>query len=140
MSAQHYASQYKSNGLASKVLDATPHRLVAMMLEGAASRIRLALNSLEHGDRARKGKAIAVACEIIAHLESALDRKAGGEVADNLSALYRYVLLQLTDANLRNDPALLREALDVLGRIESAWTAIAVAPLTRDGDLAWGHA
>ena len=117
-----------------------PMRLVAMMLEGASSRIRLALNSIEHGDRARKSKAIAVACEIIGHLEAALDRKAGGEVADNLSALYRYVLLQLTDANLRNDPALLREALDVLGRIESAWTAIAVAPLTRDGDLAWGHA
>jgi flagellin-specific chaperone FliS len=34
MSAHYYASQYKSNGLGSKVLEATPHRLVAMMLEG----------------------------------------------------------------------------------------------------------
>ena len=140
MSAQYYASQYKSNGLGSKVLEATPHRLVAMMLEGASSRIRLALNSIEHGDRARKSKAIAVACEIIGHLDAALDRKAGGEVADNLSSLYSYVLLRLTDANLRNDPAMLQEALDVLARIESAWTAIAVAPMDRDGSAMWGHA
>lgn len=140
MSAQYYASLYKSNGLGSKVLDATPHRLVAMMLEGASSRIRLALNSIEHGDCARKGKAIAVACEIVGHLDAALDHKAGGELAENLSALYRHVLLRLTDANLRNDPAVLREALDVLSRIESAWTAIAVAPLDRDGGAMWGHA
>ncbi len=51
-----------------------------------------------------------------------------------------HLAMRLTDANLRNDPAMLQESLDVLARIESAWTAIAVAPMDRNGSAMWGHA
>ena len=53
-----------------------------------------------------------------------VDHEAGGEIAGSLSALYDYVQTRLIEANLHNDPAALRESLDLLGEIESAWNAI----------------
>ncbi len=50
--------------------------------------------------------------------------EAGGEIAGNLSALYDYVMHRLTEANLHNDPEALRESLELLGEIDSAWNAI----------------
>ncbi|HJS35947.1 MAG TPA: flagellar export chaperone FliS [Pseudoxanthomonas sp.] len=124
MSSHSYAAQYRNTGLSSAVMDADPHRLVALLLSGACERLRLADACMERGDLARKGKAIGEACAIIGHLNGSLDHEAGGEIAGSLSALYDYVQTRLIDANLHNDTAALRESLDLLGEIESAWNAI----------------
>lgn len=39
---RHYAEQYRKVGVSSRVVDADPHRLVALLLEGAGERIRRA--------------------------------------------------------------------------------------------------
>lgn len=123
-SSHQYAEQYRKVGVSTSVTDADPHKLVALLLAGACERIRLAEACLERGDQARKGKAIGEVCAIVGHLNGSLDHEAGGEIAGNLSALYDYVLHRLTEANLHNDPVALRDALALLGEIESAWNAI----------------
>lgn len=127
MMQRNYAQQYRQSQLEGAVMDADPHKLVALLLSGACERIRLAGVCLERGDQPRKGKAIGEACAIVGHLNGSLDHEAGGEIAANLSSLYDYVLRRLTEANLHNDPAALRECLDLLGEIDSAWTAIGPA-------------
>jgi len=129
-SPRRCAQHYRNTGLRAKVSEASPHQLIALLLEGACQRIDLAAASLERGDLARKGQAIAGACAIIAHLGQSLDRSAGGDIADNLSALYDWLLGHLTRANMDNDPAALQDALDVLGGIQSAWVAIGGAPVS----------
>ncbi|PBS12443.1 flagellar export chaperone FliS [Lysobacteraceae bacterium NML93-0792] len=124
MMQRHYAQQYRQSQLEGAVMDADPHKLVALLLSGACERIRLAEACLERGDPARKGKAIGEACAIVGHLNGSLDHEAGGEIAGNLSALYDYVLRRLTEANLNNDAVALRECLDLLGEIDAAWSAI----------------
>ncbi len=124
MSLQSYAAQYRNTGLSSAVMEADPHRLVALLLAGACERLRLAEACVERGDLARKGKAIGEVCAIIGHLNGSLDHEAGGEIAGSLSALYDYVQTRLIDANLHNDASALRESLDLLSEIESAWNAI----------------
>lgn len=124
MSAHSYAAQYRNTGISSAVMEADPHRLVALLLAGACERIRLAEACMEHGDLARKGKAIGEVCAIIGHLNGSLDHEAGGEIAGSLSALYDYLQGRLTEANLHNDGTALRESLELLGEIESAWNAI----------------
>ncbi len=123
---RHYAEQYRKVGVSTRVTDADPHQLVALLLEGASERIRRAEACLAGGDQALKGKAIGEACAIIGHLNGSLDHEAGGEIAGNLSALYDYVLHRLTEGNLNNDPAALQESLSLMGEIESAWKAIPV--------------
>lgn len=124
MSPHSYAAQYRQTGLSSAVMEADPHRLVALLLAGACDRIRLAEACVARGDLARKGKAIGEVCAIIGHLHGSLDHEAGGEIAGSLSSLYDYLQGRLIEANLNNDESALREALELLGEIESAWNAI----------------
>ncbi|WP_305806508.1 flagellar export chaperone FliS [Stenotrophomonas sp. YIM B06876] len=121
---RQFTEQYRKVGVSTSVTDADPHKLVALLLSGACERIRLADACISQGDQARKGKAIGEACAIVGHLNGSLDHEAGGEIAGNLSALYDYVMQRLTEANLHSDAAALREALELLGEIESAWSAI----------------
>ncbi|WCE03741.1 flagellar export chaperone FliS [Pseudoxanthomonas sp. JBR18] len=123
-SSRQYAEQYRKVGVTTSVTEADPHKLVALLFNGACQRIRLAQACLTQGDQARKGKAIGEACAIVGHLNGSLDHEAGGEIATNLSSLYEYVMQRLTEANLHNDEAALGEALELLGEINSAWDAI----------------
>lgn len=123
-SNRNYAEQYRKVGVSTRVVDADPHKLVAMLLEGANERMRRAEAFLAQGNQAMKGKAIGEACAIVGHLNGSLDHEAGGEIAGNLSALYDFVIQRLTEANLNNDANALRESLAVMIDIEAAWNAI----------------
>lgn len=123
-SKHNFADQYRRTAVSSRVAEADPHQLIALLFEGASQRIRRAQACLEQGDVAHKGKAIGEACAIIGHLNGSLDHEAGGEVASNLSSLYDYIVRRLTEANLHNDGSALSETLGLLGEIESAWNAI----------------
>ena len=127
MMSRPSAEHYRQAQIEGAVMDADPHRLVALLLSGACDRIRLAGACLARGDQARKGKAIGEACAIVGHLNGSLDHEAGGEVAANLASLYDYVARRLTEANLHNDGAALDESLGLLAEINSAWDAIAPA-------------
>jgi len=124
MSAYSYAAEYGNNGLSSAVMGADPHKLVSLLLAGACERLRLAEACVVRGDLARKGKAIGEVCAIIGHLNGSLDHEAGGEIAGSLSSLYDYVQARLIEANLQSSESALRESLELLGEIESAWNAI----------------
>ncbi len=77
--SRNYADQYRKVGVSSRVADADPHKLVALLFEGASERIRRAEAFLAQGDQAMKGKAIGEACAIIGHLNGSLDHEAGGD-------------------------------------------------------------
>lgn len=125
MSIHAYASQYRQTAVSSAVLDADPHRLVALMFAGLRERLQLAAACIDAGNVARKGQAITEASTIVGHLDGSLNMDAGGEIAQNLSALYEYVQRRLFEANLHNDTAALRECDDLIADIQSAWSAIA---------------
>jgi flagellar protein FliS len=73
-----------------------------------------------------KGAAIGKAIRIIDEgLKASLNLAEGGEVAQNLSDLYAYITLRLTQANLRNDPAALDECVNLLKPVREAWLQIA---------------
>lgn len=127
MSHRAYATQYRQTAVSSAVLDADPHRLVSLMFAGLRERLNLAAACIEAGNVARKGEAISEASTIVGHLDGSLNHEAGGEIADNLSALYDYIQRRLLVANAQNDAAALVECAGLVGDIESAWNAIAPA-------------
>jgi flagellar protein FliS len=71
-----------------------------------------------------KGKALGKAQEILHALRSTLDFNQGGELAKDLDAIYEYCLRLLVRAHVDNDVDKLREARELLGRLESAWALI----------------
>jgi len=120
-----HANAYSQVHVETGVESADPHQLVKLLLDGALSAMAVAHNAMERGDIAAKGRAIGRAVSIVDEgLRAALDMKAGGQVAITLHDLYSCVLLRLTEANLKNDPALLRECSELLAPMRDAWNAI----------------
>jgi len=121
-----FAEQYRKTQVSIQVSEADPHALIALLLDTACRRIRLAQTCLEQGDIPRKGKAIGDACAMVGYLADVLDVNTGGGLAVNLAGLYAYIMDKLTFANANNDSSRLDEALGLLGIIASAWNAIPV--------------
>ncbi len=104
---------------------ASPHQLITMLFEGAMERISRAIGHLERDEIAAKGECLNRATGIIDHLRHSLNGGAGdGEVAGNLDALYDYMLQRLTEANLRNDSAVMVEVRDLLAQLRDGWVGI----------------
>lgn len=115
---------YRGPGLNEVVASATPHRLIQMLMEGALDRVASARGHMQRGETAGKGAQISWAISIIDGLRVSLDKSVGGDIAQNLDDLYNYMMLKLTEANLKNEPALLDEVADLLRQIKTAWDAI----------------
>lgn len=123
------AAAYRRVGLETQLDEASPHRLVLMLYEGALLAIANAQRHMELNEIPEKGKAISQAIDIIANgLQASLDTQAGGELAERLNALYDYMGQRLLHANLRNDLATLKEVAGLLGELKSAWAEIANDP------------
>jgi flagellar protein FliS len=122
--AQAYLKQYRSTGLEGSVIDASPHKLIGLLLAGARERIGLAQAAMAENRIAAKGEAISRACAIIDSLRGSLDHSAGGDIAGSLEALYDYASRRLVEANATNDPAALAEVDGLLAEVQSAWAAI----------------
>ncbi len=116
--------QYQQMGAHSGVMDASPHRLIQMLLDGALTRILSAKGFLKQNNIAKKGEQIGNAISIVEGLKASLDFKQGGEISKNLDALYEYISRTLLQANIKNDPALLDEAGQLISQIKMGWDAI----------------
>lgn len=116
--------QYSRVGVSSAIEDASPHRLIQMLMDGALARISAAMGHMERGRVAEKGESIGLAISIIGGLQASLNREAGGEVASNLDRLYDYMARRLMEANVRSDMALLEEVRRLLLTIKTAWDGI----------------
>ena len=76
-------------------------------------------------DIQKKSDMLAKAIMIIeSGLRMSLNKKAGGEIATNLDALYMYMSNRLTIANIRNEPEVIAEVIGLLADLKGAWEAI----------------
>ncbi|MBV1952474.1 MAG: flagellar export chaperone FliS [Cycloclasticus sp.] len=116
--------EYQQTSAHSGVMDASPHKLIQMLLDGALTRILSAKASLKQKNIAKKGEQIGSAISIVEGLRSSLDFNQGGEISKNLDALYEYINHVLLKANIKNDVALLDEAGKLLSQIKMGWDAI----------------
>ncbi|GKV76875.1 flagellar protein FliS [Pectobacterium carotovorum subsp. carotovorum] len=116
---------YAQVGLESAVMSASPHQLIVMLFDGARSAMVRARILLQQGDIQGKGIALSKAIDIITNgLKVGLDMEKGGELAENLSALYDYMTQRLMIANLHNDVKVIEEVEILLENIASAWRQI----------------
>lgn len=119
------ANAYAKVGVETGVTTASPHKLVVMLFEGAMVAIASAIQHMQAGEIASKGRAISKAITIIDNgLRASLDKKVGGEIALNLDALYEYMSTRLLIANVKNQPAILEEVYQLLKGLKDAWEAI----------------
>jgi flagellar protein FliS len=126
MSAMKSAlNEYKQVGVQSGIENASPHRLIQMLMEGALDKISIAMGSMKRGEVAKKGEYIGWAMSIIDGLRASLDKSIDTELVTNLDGLYEYMGHRLLEANLNNDPDILVEVATLLREIKAGWDGIA---------------
>ena len=119
------ANSYQRINVETSMHTLDQHQLVSLLYEGVLTSLATARGALARGDVATKCNAISKAVRIIEEgLSTALDIEAGGELAQNLSALYDYSLRQLILANARNDDAMLVEVMRLIEPVAQGWNAI----------------
>ncbi|MBT9529670.1 MAG: flagellar export chaperone FliS [Pseudomonas sp.] len=126
MNAMTAMRQYQSVNTQAKAVDASPHRLIQMLMEGGLSRLAQARGAMDRGQVAMKGELIGKAIAIVGGLREGLDLEKGGEVAANLDRLYEYMITRLFEANLHNTVAPLDEVVVLLRNVKSGWDDIAL--------------
>jgi flagellar protein FliS len=124
MNAMAALRQYQTVNTQAQVSDASPHRLIQMLMEGGLSRLAQAKGVMMHGQHAAKGELISKAIGIIGGLRESLDLQQGGEIAANLDRLYEYMVSRLVEANISNDVAIIDEVAELLRNVKSGWDAI----------------
>jgi len=121
--------QYQKVNSHAQISEATPHRLVQLLMEGALDRMAQAKGAISRGDVAQKGVMLGKAVDIIGGLREGLDKDKAvdPDELDRLDSLYEYMTRRLTQANLHSDPEIIDEVARLMITVKSGWDAIATA-------------
>ncbi|MCY1397905.1 Flagellar protein FliS [compost metagenome] len=121
--------QYQKVNSHAQISEASPHRLVQMLMEGGLDRMAQAKGAIARGDIAQKGVMIGKAVDIIGGLREGLDQELikTDESLQQLDSLYAYMISRLTTANLNSDPEIIDEVAKLLITVKSGWDEIGAA-------------
>lgn len=120
-----HAKAYGQMAVNTQVNTTDPHGLIEMLFDAIDEQIVVALGSLEARDAARRGKAVKKAVLLIQEgLRAGLDQEKGGELAQQLDALYEYCAARLAEAHTKRDRAMFEEVRQHLRTVADGWKAI----------------
>ncbi|MBO4387239.1 MAG: flagellar export chaperone FliS [Treponema sp.] len=112
------------------VKTASQGKLVVMLYEGAVSNLHEAItlvgeeNRIEPKNIENFGKHLQKVQDIITELQISLDMEKGGEIAQNLMALYIYFNKELLNCSLSHDKKKMKFILDLLSQLRDSWASV----------------
>jgi flagellar protein FliS len=98
-----------------------PGTVLLLLYQGAIDALNRAAAFMAAGNMGDKGKQILKANDIINQFIASLDFEVGGELAQNLDGLYRFMLDQILIANAHNDPQPISTVVSLLSTLKSGW-------------------
>lgn len=101
---------------------ASKEQILLMLYQAAIKNCKKAIEAIEAKDIAKKGEFIGKLQDIVIELNNSLDFKIGGDVAEELSSLYDYVLFASTQANIKIEVEPLNGCLQVLTTLYEGWS------------------
>ena len=119
--------QYQKVNSHAQVSEASPHRLIQMLMEGGMERLAQAKGAMARGDIPQKCLLISKAIDIITGLRQGLDEEKAEDPAtiQRLASLYDYMNTRLAQANVSSDTEIIDEVARLLITVKSGWDAIA---------------
>ena len=124
MNAESALGAYKTTKNDLAVTDASPQKLIALLLDRALEHVSKAKGAIDRGEAADTGEAIGKAMTIIGSLQASLNFEQGGDIANNLNSLYDYLTQQLLKATSEKNVDYLREVSGLLSEIKDGWDSI----------------
>jgi flagellar protein FliS len=117
--------QYQTVTAQAQTSEATPHRLVQMLMQGVLDRLAQAKGAIARKDVPGKGLAITRAVALIGGLREGLDMTNMAKDLVRVDALYVYMMKRLTEANIKTDPKIIDEVAGLMITVKEGWDAIA---------------
>jgi flagellar protein FliS len=131
MYSQRGAAQYRSVRNHGLVAEASPARLVQIIFEQILAQLATAQGCMGRietnqpvSEVIAKGKALGKAIRLIDQLNNTLDMERGQKIAENLRALYVYMLARLTMANVTNDSSIVAEVASLVQKVKTGWDQV----------------
>jgi flagellar secretion chaperone FliS len=124
MNALAALSQYGKIKDDTQTMYASPHQLMLMLFDGAIEAMSFTIGAIEQNNLAIRSKQSTRSITIINGMRECLDMQAGGELADNLYALYQYMAQELFRAGVKNDSDTIQNIQTMLKDIRGSWEKI----------------
>lgn len=118
------ANKYAAVHTETLIDEASPHKLIQMLMNGFLMRVNAARGSMERGDFQEKSIQISKASSIVGGLIDGIDIDKGGDIAANLLSLYEYIDVRLFQASAQNSTEILDEVQSLMREIKQAWDTI----------------
>jgi len=113
-------NEYADRYLAEKVNTASPAELIGMLYDAGVVAMQAGKAAAEACNVADTHRHLVRAQNIVVELRCSLNLSAG-ELAANLDALYEFLGNRLVEANVKKDPILVGECIEVFSPLRDAW-------------------
>lgn len=107
-----------------------------MLYDGALKFMAAGKRAIREGNVFEQNRNLQKAQKIIAELISCLDMKRGGEVAQNLMALYTFCYNKLVEANIEDNAEAIDQVTEVLNNLRGSWVELEKSMRTSNGQNA----
>ena len=110
-------NKYQQN----QISTASPEQILLMLYDGAIRFTRQAISGIEIGDSTQRRYGVSKTMAIVSEFSNSLNREIGGKIAEDLDALYDFMIRELTAANLENDVEKLKVVEKLLVDLRQTW-------------------
>lgn len=114
-------NMYSNDYLQNQIASASKEQLLIMFYDGAIRFIAQAKLAIANDDIEKRNYAINKATAIISELAATLDHKIGGKIAEDLDALYAFMLKELNLVCIKNDCNSLETIEKILVDLRQTW-------------------
>ena len=104
-----------------QVESASREDIMLQLVNGALVRVRGARDKWSEGERIRARELRVQAHEIISYLDETLDFENSREIAEELDALYAYMLREIAESSRQDDCEILQPVQEVLETLYQGW-------------------
>jgi len=122
-----YSNHYQNN----QILTASSEQILIMLYDGAIRFVKGARLAIEEGRMADKARFISKAVAIITEFSNTLDHEIGGELAQDLSRLYDFMVRELAVVNAQSNAGRLDAVEKILLELREGF--VEAAEINRKG-------
>ena len=114
----------KGSDREAEVMNASPHRLIQILMESLNGYLAASKGALERKDTPSATQSLTRAQAIVVELRTCIDYEKGGPAMVTLDSLYDFMGRHLSEARAGNNVKAVQEVIDTLKPIKEAWDAI----------------
>lgn len=110
-------NQYQHNQIAT----ASPEQILLMLYDGAIRFTRQAMTGIDTNDMVAMRHGIKKTLAIVTEFSDSLDHEIGGKIAEDLDALYQFMIRELMACNIETDRSKLEDVERLLVDLRATW-------------------